>query len=422
MSRRTAVILLLSFYAFTIFLTLNRHSKSGVFNYHSEIWADAAGYYVYLPLAFIYNFDADKLPHAIDVKTGFGFSISDKVVKTKYTYGVALLQSPFFFATHLLSNKLGFESNGFSSIYHKMINISAVTYSILGLILLYIFLIDYVSRAVALISIFCIYSGTNLFYYSVFHTGMSHVYSFFLFTCFLVMSKQIIKPNASAIYYALFGLTLGLIIVVRPINILLTPTFFLINNLRNIRIKEKIKGLLIIIATSMMIVIPQFLFWNYSEGKYFTYSYKNEGFTNLFSPKISELWFSTNNGLFIYSPLVLFMFSGLFFLKEFSFGRKMQFISYVIILSIVFASWHDWGYGCSYGSRPYVEYFSILALPFASFIEQVRIRNVLKYIFGSIIILLITYNQKLIFSYDGCWYGGVWDWEELWRLFLSKTK
>jgi hypothetical protein len=60
-----------------IFLTLNRHSRTGVFTYQSEIWADKAGYYVYLPSLFIYGFDASSFPDSIDVKTGDGFHLVD---------------------------------------------------------------------------------------------------------------------------------------------------------------------------------------------------------------------------------------------------------------------------------------------------------------------------------------------------------
>jgi hypothetical protein len=81
---------------FFIFLSLNRHSKSGIQNYHSEIWADKAGYYIYLPAFFIYNFQVDGLPAEIDKKTGNGFIVRDGKIITKYTYGVALLQAPFF--------------------------------------------------------------------------------------------------------------------------------------------------------------------------------------------------------------------------------------------------------------------------------------------------------------------------------------
>src|SRR5690554_5459863 len=87
----------LAFTALVIFLSFNRHSKSGYFNYHSEIWADKAGYYVYLPAAFKFNFDSRQFPDSIQIKTGGGFELlqDQQKVVTKYPYGVALLQAPF---------------------------------------------------------------------------------------------------------------------------------------------------------------------------------------------------------------------------------------------------------------------------------------------------------------------------------------
>jgi len=128
----------LCFIGFTLFLTFNRHSKSGYYNYHSEIWADKAGYYVYLPAALKFNFNPNNFPDSVDIKTGNGFILdqeNDKVI-TKYTYGVALLQMPFFGLAELLAKPLNFKQNGFSPIYHWSINISSVFYLFLGLFFL----------------------------------------------------------------------------------------------------------------------------------------------------------------------------------------------------------------------------------------------------------------------------------------------
>ena len=421
--KKSVVILLLSlFYFFTVFLTLNRHSRTGIQNYHSEIWADKAGYYIYLPSFFIYNFDGKKLPKKIDTFTGNGFVIEKNIVKTKYTYGVALLESPFFILAHGISTKLGFQNNGFSIIYHKMIDIAAVTYSFFGLIFLYLFLIRYVTKSIATITVACVYLGTNLFYYSIFETGMSHVYSFFLFTCFFFLQHYILKPTSGFIYSVLFGCVVGLIIVVRPINVLIFPAFFLFNKFEFKAYKAKFKSLLVIVFTATIVLIPQLIYWNYSMGNFFADSYEKEGFVNWYSPKILNLLCSTNNGLFIYSPMAIFMLLGVCICKNFSWIQKFLIWGYFLLLTLVFASWHAWDYGCSYGCRPYVEYFSILALPLAFFIETIRSFNFHNFIVGFIILLFIAYNQKIIFTYDGCWQGETWDWNALWRLITNKTK
>ncbi|PWH82920.1 hypothetical protein [Brumimicrobium oceani] len=422
MSKKAIVILLALFYGFTLFLTLNRHSKAGVQNYHSEIWADKAGYYVYLPGFFIYDFEAKDFPKEIDRKTGHGFFLEDDKVKTKYTYGVSLLQAPFFLATHVIATTFGYDADGFSRIYHAMINVSAVTYSFFGLILLYLFLIRHVHKKVAFLTVTCLYLGTNLFYYSIFETGMSHIYSFFLFTCFLYLSPFIFKPKQSFFLYILFGLIVGLIVVIRPVNVFLLPLFFVFNKTKITELVKQIGPILIMLAAAFVTLIPQFLYWKYASGSYLFYSYSNEGFSNLFSPKLLNIWFSTNNGLFVYSPLIIFSLIGIFFLKQISVQKRILLASYFLFISVVIASWHDWTYGCSYGCRPFVEYYAVLALPLAIFLREINTQKYLRIVIWIIILLMIVYTQKIMFSYDGCWYGGNWDWQELYSILTGPTK
>ena len=175
------------FYGFLIFLTFNKHSRSGYNNYHSEIWADKAGYYVYLPATFKYNFQAEQFPDSIDFKTGHGFHLDPNTnkVQTKYTYGVSFLQAPFYFVADILSPLLEQQPDGFSPIYHSSINFAAISYFLLGLILLNQVLKIAFNKQTAIFVLLSIFLGTNLFYYVVSATGMSHVYSFFLFSLLL---------------------------------------------------------------------------------------------------------------------------------------------------------------------------------------------------------------------------------------------
>ncbi|MBL0342954.1 MAG: hypothetical protein IPP71_20040 [Bacteroidetes bacterium] len=410
------------FFGFSIFLTFNRHSKSGVQNYHSEIWADKAGYYIYLPALFIVNFDGHNLPLNIDKKTGNGFSVEDGIIKTKYTLGVALMQSPFFLAGHFLAKLMGYESNGFSLFYHKMINIAAVCYTFLAFIFLYLFLIRYLSPGVALVSLSSLYLGTNIFYYSIFETGMSHIYSFFLFACFIYLSPFVTRQHQKKSFYLLFGVIIGLIIVVRPINVMFLPVYFIFNSIKFYDTKTALTNFLLVAAAAILVVLPQLFYWNYAFGNYFHYSYGQEGFSNWFAPKLVQLWFSTNNGWLVYNPMVFLILAGCVILYKQHPQKSIGFTIYLLLISLVFASWHDWSYGCSYGCRPYVEYYVIMALPLGFFIEKLSSKFTFRVLLIAMLVIFIGYNQKLMFSYDGCWYGGTWDSSELLRLVLSATK
>lgn len=411
------IIIFIVLFLILSLLSLNRHSRAGISSYHSEIWSDKAGYYVYLPAFFIYNFEANKFPNDIDLKTGNGFLLdktTNKVV-TKYSYGVALMQSPFFLGAHFITKQVGKEADGFSILYNKMIDISAVFYALSGLLLLYLFLINYINYRIVIFSLAILFFGSNLFYYAIFDTGMSHIYSFFLFSTFLYLSNKIFKDGSKLWQYIIFGLVVGLIIAVRPVNILFLPVFLFFNS------KIKLKYSIFVIFFATLVMLPQLFYWKYLSGNLFLYTYNNEGFTNFFNPKILQLWFSTNNGLFLYNPMILLSLIGLFFLRKTNSKFTYYLSGYFILISYIFSSWWSWSYGCSYGCRPYVEYYTLLSFPLC-FCSEYILKSSSKKFFLLIIILLALWNLKLIFSYDGCWNFGDWDWSEFKNLLFGSTK
>ena len=121
MNRLKIILILALIYTGLCFLSLYRHKNVELNTFRSEIWADRAGYYVYLPSLFIYNFSSDKFPESIEKQTGNGFSLNkekDKII-TKYTYGVALLQLPFFIIADAFSSVSSvIPRNGFSIYYN----------------------------------------------------------------------------------------------------------------------------------------------------------------------------------------------------------------------------------------------------------------------------------------------------------------
>ena len=185
---KTRLLGLIGFLLFcigVIFFTFNRHSKTGRFNYHSEIYADRAGYYVYLPAMFQYQFNPKKFPSGINEKIGEGFHYntdSTRVI-TKYTYGVALMQLPFYLIAQTISYSQGTPSDGFSILNHKMVNLACVFYFLASLVILFRTFSNLYSNRTLLIVFGLIFLGTNLHYYAIFDTGMSHMYSFFLHSC-----------------------------------------------------------------------------------------------------------------------------------------------------------------------------------------------------------------------------------------------
>ncbi|MBN1199017.1 MAG: hypothetical protein JXA23_06675, partial [Bacteroidales bacterium] len=53
----------------SLFLSFQIHRDREFFTWKSELWADRAGYYIYLPAVFLYRFDVTKAPEKIWEKT-----------------------------------------------------------------------------------------------------------------------------------------------------------------------------------------------------------------------------------------------------------------------------------------------------------------------------------------------------------------
>lgn len=420
------------FFWLTLFLTLNRHNKSGSFNYHSEIWGDKAGYYMYLPATFKFNFKANNFPKNIDLKTGNGFTIDQKnnTIKTRYTYGVAILQMPFFLLSDLIGETLQLQPSGFSPIHHLFINIASISYLLLGFLFLGKYLKNTFKTNVIYLVLLTLFLGTNLFYYSIDETGMSHVYSFALFSIYLYLLQRthfLSEYNLKKVI--LIGLVMGLILLVRPSNIIFLSLYFFLNINKKediiIRLKRVLSPSIFIpiIVCTLIIISPQLIYWKYAFGSFFHYSYGNACF-NWSSTNLLLTWFSPNNGLFSYTPFYfLFLIASIYMVK-----KKLQNGWAILLLffglSYVLSCWFDYKFGCAFGARSYVEYLTLFSIPLAHLLKKINTFNRVKIISSWLLIFaLITFNLKMTYSYDGCFYGeGDWDWRAYYELVLSPTK
>ena len=401
--------------ALLIFLAFNRHSKTGIYYYRSQIYADKAGYYIYLPAAFIYQFDASAFPDSVDVKTGNGFQLEheNNKILTKYFYGVSLMQAPFFLLAHWLAPGLGFEANGFSLIYHWAIDLAALFYLLLSFILLYNILRKRFTEKTAFWSIAFLFTASNLFYYSIQETGMSHVYSFFLFTAWIYQLTFWEKLNKKPV---LFGFSSGLIaafiVFVRPLNLLflLTSIFFNRDYLQRIKAQMQWRFLMPFILVIVLIAVPQLAYWKYASGSFIADTYTGESFSNWMNPRIIEFLFSPNNGLLLYNPLVLLLFFGLVLMIRQKQANAWLISITVLLLIYASSSWWSWNFGCGFAARNFVEYYVLLSFPLAYIIQYPKQKKV-QFLLYFLLILFSIYNLKMVYSYGGCWFGtSNWDW------------
>jgi len=404
-----------------LFLGLNLNSKNNQDGYKDPIWADAAGYYIYLPATVIYGWEPGAIPEDWPEKLGNGFSLdSAGKIQTKYPIGVSMMESPFFMAAHGWASANN-HADGYSYEYHYGLWIAGLFYLLLGLYFLRLYLMNRYELKVVFFTLLFIFLGTNLYYYSLNSAGMAHVYSFFLFAVLLWLAHKI-ESKVKVKHVLAFSFFAGLAIMVRPTSVIyIAFLYFLHPGLLN-GLLSKFRYPLVLLGAVCLVAltwVPQMIYWNYSSGSLIQYSYGDEGF-NWLSPQLLEFWFSSKNGLFSFAPILVFALIGIAILWKKKPGEGLKFTILFAIISYVFSAWWCWWYGCSFGSRSMVEFLVPLSIPFCLFIEQTfkAKRTSVKYLLVAISGIFIFVNLKMIYKYDDCFHGGVWDWDTFYKLIF----
>lgn len=387
-------------------------------------WSDKAGYYIYLPALFHFGFDTHSMPPDLDIATGGGFSIDTVAGKldTKYTYGVALMLAPFFGMAEGIAAIAGFDhEDGFSMIHMRMMLIAAVVFLTLGMWFLYHFLRKYLSTGVSMATLLIIFSGTNLLYYTLVEGMMSHIFSFFLFSLFLYLLQNL-HGKGRAVDYLMPLTILILAVLLRPTNLilglfLLFPFTGSAEKLSQ-RLHPFLKPSVLIPATLItgILALPQLIYWKYLSGHWIHFSYRQEGFHNIFHPAVAEVLFSPVNGLFTYTPVVLFMLAGIVVMFRKKIPGRWTIPTIFVLVTLICASWSMWYFGCSYGQRSYIEYYAILALPLGYLLAWLHQRRSILLKTGLIFVILFMIVANFlyisnIYRHQRCWFGSTWDWE-----------
>lgn len=384
-------------------------------DWQSDLRADAAGYYIYLPGAFHWGFQAEHVPDSLVEIAGHGFSLdrgSNRII-TKYFYGSAVLQIPFYLVAEAMTG--WGTTDHFGPFHHRAIEAAGIFYWVLGLLLLGLALQRVFSSRpwVAFVVLLAISYGTNVFYYAMRSPGYSHIYSFFL-VC-LAIWAMITGPAAEKNGWRLwlFHWACAMIIGSRPVDIiavvaLYTWLFFVRRDaLMNVRYW--------MVATIMMgvVMVPQCLYWHYVHGSWLYYSYGDESFTNWARPDIIRELFSPMCGLVSHAPAVLLLPLGLWTLWRTR--RSLAVLVFAVLGICVYtcAAWYAWNFGCSYGLRPMVQYMPFLAVALWSFFSHAGLRAYAWRCSVLPLLVLLSYvNYRMMLQYSGCYTWGEWNWSE----------
>jgi hypothetical protein len=87
-----------------------------------------------------------------------------------------------------------------------------------------------------------------------------------------------------------------------------------------------------------------------------------------------------------------------------------------LIISYVCASWWNWWFGCSFGARSFVEYYTLLIIPFAYLLKSANDKKGLLIFLVLFIGFSCFLNLSIEYYYDGCFYGETWDFTSFFKL------
>lgn len=412
----------LSIFALFVFLAFNRNWKFGFFNYHDEIWADKAGYHVFLPATFIYNWDAAEFPPGVDYNTGGGFQIDAwrNGILTKYPPGVAIMRLPFFLAAHAWALLSHAPADGFSAPYHAAAILAGVTYAIAGLYFVWRLLLLLSNRRTAWLGVAGTLLGSNLFYYITEEPGLSHVYSFCLMA-WLLWQLRLFQLSEKPIHLYAAAFSVGLIFCVRPVNMLfLSPLLLWWISTRWRELSGNWGSWLTAAACAAIPVLPWFMYRIYLQQHGFE-PYGEEGFVYWRSPHILKVLFAPENGFFPMSPFFLLLVPAMAILLRKTGGMYRSLAlttgSIFALITLTYASWWAWGLACGFGHRGYIDFYPLFLVIIMRCVADTWHKPSVRIAFGCFMIVcgLIVIPTSLHWPY--CVEGPYWNWERLLQIW-----
>jgi hypothetical protein len=108
--------------------------------------------------------------------------------------------------------------------------------------------------------------------------------------------------------------------------------------------------------------------------------------------------------------MMVFALLGIFFLKDELKKWRLSIVVFMIVNVYVIFSWWCWWYGGTFGQRSFIESYSLLAIPFASFMQFLSDKKLFyKLLLGGVALFLIWLNifQTYQFEFHSLHYDGM---------------
>lgn len=359
------------------------------------IRSDVEGYYGYLHALFItHDLGHEKANFTYVNETPDG-------TLNKYFAGEAVMLLPFFLGAHGVAHLAGAPADGLSWPYEACISIAALCYALIGLLAFRRFLLNNgIGDGAVAFTIFLMAFGTQLVQYTTIQPGWSHVYSFALIALFLLVAQRSQEGMTTGRILGL-GLLLGLIALVRPVNVLVVlalpvvwgdATASLLRSLFN-----KPLRLLAAVACFLLVVGIQSVLWHAQVGHWIADGYKGEGFY-WSHPRFFEVLFSVRRGLFVWAPVLFVAACAVLWYGWKDRARGYALLAYWAVNTYIISCWWIWYYGSGWGQRVFVDHYSVLFIPLAGLLNGITAR--MRIVLGALLCALAVLTMAQFYQYN----------------------
>lgn len=347
------------------------------FKDHRLIKDDVQNYYVYSAAWVAYQtYDLEKAYIKIPSDTKRYLWLERHPVSgrlfSKMSMGMAVVYTPFILFSHyILAPLMSYPADGYSPPYKIGLLISALIFFLIGLWQLRMILLEHFNENITALTLIVVAFGTNITWYVSSEATMSHIYSFALVLVFYRIIKKWFD-NPGWLLTIASGLIFGLIVLIRPTNIMFMVLFFTGAPLvsRFSFLLQNYYRLLVMVAAFLLVWAPQLLFWKWVSGSWFHYTYGEEGFF-WNNPQIISSLISYRKGWLVYTPLMTLVFIGLPLLWFKYRNLFWQVLTVLVLTTYINSSWWCWWFGGSYGNRAYIDSYGIFALTIAAVFQAV---------------------------------------------------
>jgi hypothetical protein len=314
----------------------------------------------------------------------------------KYSSGHAIAMAPFFCIAHLYcSIAQTYPADGFSYPYQLCIGIGLFLYGLIGIFLLRKVLLHYFNDSTVAIVLLSLVIGSNYLNYSSIDQSMTHSLLFTVY-CLIILStiKFYEKPSISKAI--IIGSLIGFATLTRPTDLLsiLIPLLWNINTIKDVKAKYKLicqhfTKFFLMALSAFGVFSIQMIYWKWVSGSWLIYSYESQGFS-WFSPHILDYLFSYRCGWWMYCPLMILPFLGIWFYIK-SGVHKSAIVGFAIINLYIVSAWDVWDYGLT-GGRAMVQSYPILAFLLALLIQKALKQKWRILILSSVIVFCAYIN------------------------------